>query len=173
MKKPLIINLIGGPCCGKSTAAAGLFYALKKLQVNVEMSSEWVKSKVYEESYHCMDDQLYIFAKQHHKLFVLQDKVDVIVTDCSLLNSLVYGERDDYFDALVLNQFNKFNNLNIIIKRKQEYDTNGRIENKDEAIKCDSMYKQIMNKHNIPYLEIDNVDACDFIIKYLLENKLI
>ena len=30
-KKPLIINLIGGPGCGKSTAAAGLFYALKKL----------------------------------------------------------------------------------------------------------------------------------------------
>lgn len=173
MKKPLIINLIGGPGCGKSTAASGLFYALKKLQANVELSSEWVKSKVYEESYHCMDDQLYIFAKQHHKLFVLQDKVDVIVTDCSLLNSLVYGERDEYFDALVLNQFNKFNNLNIIIRRKQEYDTNGRVESKEEALKIDNMYKEIMNKHNIPYLEIDNVDACDFIIKYLLENKLI
>ena len=173
MKNPLIINLIGGPGCGKSTAASGLFYALKKLQANVELSSEWVKSKVYEESYHCMDDQLYIFAKQHHKLFVLQDKVDVIVTDCSLLNSLVYGERDEYFDALVLNQFNKFNNLNIIIRRKQEYDTNGRVESKEEALKIDNMYKEIMNKHNIPYLEIDNVDACDFIIKYLLENKLI
>lgn len=173
MKKPLIINLIGGPGCGKSTAASGLFYALKKLQANVELSSEWVKSKVYEESYHCMDDQLYIFAKQHHKLFVLQDKVDVIVTDCSLLNSLVYGERDEYFDALVLNQFNKFNNLNIIIRRKQEYDINGRVESKEEALKIDNMYKEIMNKHNIPYLEIDNVDAYDFIIKYLLENKLI
>jgi len=173
MKNPLIINLIGGPGCGKSTAASGLFYALKKLQANVELSSEWVKSKVYEESFHCMDDQLYIFAKQHHKLFVLQDKVDVIVTDCSLLNSLVYGERDEYFDALVLNQFNKFNNLNIIIRRKQEYDTNGRVESKEEALKIDNMYKEIMDKHNIPYLEIDNVDACDFIIKHLLENKLI
>ena len=30
-----------------------------------------------------------------------------------------------------------------------------------------------MKKNNIPYLEIDNVDACDFIVKYLIENRLI
>ena len=41
-KKPLVINLIGGPGCGKSTVASGLFYALKKLQVNAELSLEWV-----------------------------------------------------------------------------------------------------------------------------------
>ena len=172
-KKPLIINLIGGPGCGKSTAAAGLFYTLKKLQLNVELSSEWVKSKVYEESYHCMDDQIYIFAKQHHKLFVLRDKVDIIVTDCTLLNSLVYGERSEYFDKFVLEEFNKFNNLNIIIRRKQEYETSGRVESKDEALKLDEMYKSVMDKNNIPYIELDNVDACDYIVRYLYENKLI
>lgn len=173
MQKPLIINLIGGPGCGKSTAAAGLFYALKKLQLNVELSSEWVKSKVYEESYHCMDDQIYIFAKQHHKLFVLRDKVDIIVTDCTLLNSLVYGERSENFDKFVLEQFNKFNNLNIIIRRKQEYDTSGRIESKEDALKLDEKYKSIMDENHIPYIELDNVDACDYIVRYLYENKLI
>lgn len=173
MKKPLIINLIGGPGCGKSTAAAGLFYGLKKLQCDVELSSEWVKCKVYEESFHCMDDQIYIFAKQLHKLFVLKDKVDIIVTDCSLLNSLVYGERDEHFDGLVLNQFNQFNNLNVLIHRKQEYEQNGRIETKEEAEHLDNIYKEIMDKNNIPYIELDNVDACDYIIKHLIQNKLI
>lgn len=173
MQKPLIINLIGGPGCGKSTAASGLFYKLKKLQYNVELSSEWVKCKVYEESYHCMDDQIYIFAKQHHKLFVLQDKVDIIITDCTLLNSLIYGERDEQFDALVIKQFKKFNNLNIFIKRKQEYDTNGRVESKEEAIECDNKYKEVMKKYDIPYIKLDNVDACDYIMKYLIENRLI
>ena len=173
MKKPLIINLIGGPGCGKSTAAHGLFYKLKKLQCNVELSSEWVKCKVYEESFHCMDDQLYIFAKQHHKLFVLKDKVDIIVTDCSLLNSLVYGERDEHFDGLVLKQFNEFNNLNILLHRKQEYNQDGRIESKEEAVELDNKYKSIMDRNNIPYIELDNVDACDYIVKYLLENKLL
>ena len=163
-KKPLVINLIGGP---------GLFYALKKLQVNAELSLEWVKNKVYEESFHCMDDQIYIFAKQHHKLFVLQDKVDVVVTDCPLLNSLVYGERRDSFDAMVMDLFNEFNNLNIVIRRKQKYVTDGRIETAEEAMNIDDKYIEIMKKNNIPYLEIDNVDACDFIVKYLIENHLI
>ena len=172
-KKPLVINLIGGPGCGKSTAASGLFYALKKLQVNAELSLEWVKNNVYEESFHCMDDQIYIFAKQHHKLFVLQDKVDVIVTDCPLLNSLVYGERRDSFDAMVMDLFNEFNNLNIVIRRKQKYVTDGRIETAEEAMNIDDKYIEIMEKNNIPYLEIDNVDACDFIVKYLIENHLI
>lgn len=172
-KKPLVINLIGGPGCGKSTAASGLFYALKKLQVNAELSLEWVKNKVYEESFHCMDDQIYIFAKQHHKLFVLQDKVDVVVTDCPLLNSLVYGERRDSFDAMVMDLFNEFNNLNIVIRRKQKYVTDGRIETAEEAMNIDDKYIEIMKKNNIPYLEIDNVDACDFIVKYLIEKHLI
>ena len=172
-KKPLVINLIGGPGCGKSTAASGLFYALKKLQVNAELSLEWVKNKVYEESFHCMDDQIYIFAEQHHKLFVLQDKVDVVVTDCPLLNSLVYGERRDSFDAMVMDLFNEFNNLNIVIRRKQKYVTDGRIETAEEAMNIDDKYIEIMKKNNIPYLEIDNVDACDFIVKYLIENRLI
>lgn len=172
-KKPLVINLIGGPGCGKSTAASGLFYALKKLQVNAELSLEWVKNKVYEESFHCMDDQIYIFAKQHHKLFVLQDKVDVVVTDCPLLNSLVYGERRDSFDAMVMDLFNEFNNLNIVIRRKQKYVTDGRIETAEEAMNIDDKYIEIMEKNNIPYLEIDNVDACDFIVKYLIESHLI
>jgi nicotinamide riboside kinase len=172
-KKPLVINLIGGPGCGKSTAASGLFYALKKLQINAELSSEWVKSKVYEESFHCMDDQIYIFAKQHHKLFVLEDKVDVVVTDCSLLNSLVYGERDEDFDRFIIKLFKKFNNLNVLIRRKQEYVTDGRLETKEEAIAIDDKYMEIMDKYNIPYIELDNVDACDYIIKYLIENHLI
>lgn len=171
--KPLVINLIGGPGCGKSTAASGLFYALKKLQVNAELSLEWVKNKVYEESFHCIDDQIYIFAKQHHKLFVLQDKVDVIVTDCSLLNSLVYGERRESFDKMVLDLFNEFNNLNIIIRRKQDYVTDGRMETAEEASELDKRYKAVMDANGIPYLEIDNVDACDYIIKYLISNKMI
>ena len=172
-KKPLVINLIGGPGCGKSTAASGLFYALKKLQVNAEWSTEWVKNKVYEESFRCMEDQVYIFAKQHHKLKVLEDKVDVIVTDCCLLNSLVYGERDEDLDRYILKKFKSYNNLNVLLCRKQEYVTDGRVESKDEALKLDNMYRQVMKDNNIEFIELDNVDACDYIISHLLKNNMI
>ena len=48
-KRCLVVNLIGGPGCGKSTTTAGLFYELKKKGYNCEMSLEFAKDKVYEE----------------------------------------------------------------------------------------------------------------------------
>lgn len=50
-KRCLVVNLIGGPGCGKSTTTAGLFYELKKKGYNCEMSLEFAKDKVYEESF--------------------------------------------------------------------------------------------------------------------------
>ena len=38
-----IINLFGGPGIGKSTQAAGLYYEMKKLNMNVEMPYEFPK----------------------------------------------------------------------------------------------------------------------------------
>lgn len=73
--KALIINLIGGPGSGKSTTAAGLFYKLKKLGYNCEMSLEFAKDKV-------MDDQIYIFGKQYHipyQKIVCEEAVNRIV----------------------------------------------------------------------------------------------
>ena len=128
---------------------------------------------MYEESFHCMDDQLYIFAKQYHKLFTLKDKVDIIVTDCTLLNSLVYGERNQHFDGLVLDMFNKFNNLNVILERKQAYVQEGRVETEEESLQLDNEYKNVLDKYNIPYITIDNIDACDYIVQYLYKNNLI
>jgi nicotinamide riboside kinase len=168
-----VVNIIGGPGSGKSTAAAGLFYNLKKLQLNCELSLEWVKSKVYEESFKCMEDQMYIFAKQNHKLFILKNKVDLVVTDCTLLNSLVYGEHNETFERLVIEQFKRYNNINFLIRRKQAYQTQGRVENRDEAERLDIAYKRVLDMHNIPYIECDNIDACDVIMKELIKQGII
>ena len=41
--KTLVINLIGGPGCGKSTIAAELFSRLKKMGVTCELVTEYIK----------------------------------------------------------------------------------------------------------------------------------
>lgn len=56
MEKTIVVNLIGGPCSGKSTIASGLFYANKKLGINAELALEFAKDKVWEESFRTMDD---------------------------------------------------------------------------------------------------------------------
>ena len=41
----VVINLFGGPGCGKSTGAAYVFSKLKMLGVNAELTSEYAKDK--------------------------------------------------------------------------------------------------------------------------------
>ena len=44
----LVVNLIGGPCCGKSTISAELFSRLKKMGIKCEICPEYIKDKIYE-----------------------------------------------------------------------------------------------------------------------------
>ena len=92
MSKGLVINLIGGPGCGKSTTMAGVFYKLKKNGVNCEMATEFTKDKVWDEDYRMLDDQIYIIAKQMHRISRLIDKVDIVIMDTSLLSSVIYDK---------------------------------------------------------------------------------
>jgi hypothetical protein len=47
------------------------------------------------------------------------------------------------------------------------------MEDEAKAIELDEKYKKVMRDNNIPFIELDNVDACDFIVQYLLKNNLI
>ena len=44
----MVINLLGGPGCGKSTVAAGIFHQLKSLGYSTELVTEYVKDIVYD-----------------------------------------------------------------------------------------------------------------------------
>ena len=147
MRETIVINLIGGPGSGKSTCASGIFYELKKLGINCELSLEFVKDKVWEESYKVLDDQLYVFGKQYHKLFRLKDKVDVIITDSPLLISIHYNKiSSQHFNNLVVEQYHTFNNLMYFINRSETYQSEGRLQTKEESEMIDRDIKTI-GKH--------------------------
>ena len=147
MKEALVINLFGGPGCGKSTTMARLFADLKTRGYNVEMVSEFAKDLVYEQRQETMKDELYIFAKQHHRLFRVCDKVDIIVTDRPILLTNIYAELylpdDDYrrdLTRLVRTTFDNFNNLNIVLNREGiEYKTEGRLQDLEQSKEIDEL----------------------------------
>lgn len=172
MVKTIVINLIGGPCSGKSTIASGLFYNLKRLGINAELALEFAKDKVWEESFRTMDDQIYIFAKQYHKIWRLNSKVNVIITDAPLPISLYYmKEPSEYFDKLVIEQYNRFDNMMYFIERGNEYQSEGRIQTKEESIAIDNDIKKLMHKNNIDFKIIPQENALEIITDEIL-NKI-
>lgn len=155
--KTLVVNLFSGPCAGKSTFCAGLLYELKWLGVNVEMALEYAKDVVYEESTKKLDNQIYVFGKQHHRMNRINGKVDVLVTDAPLILSAIYDKTNNkLFHDLIVMESNKFNNFNIYIERNDEhYDTRGRVQKDvNEAKNVDNRVKVFLADYNVPYTVI-------------------
>lgn len=169
MKEALVINLFGGPGCGKSTTMARLFADLKTRGYNVEMVSEFAKDLVYEQRQETMKDELYIFAKQHHRLFRVIDKVDIVITDRPILLTNIYASLylpDDEFRSdlkrLVRTTFNNFNNLNIMLNREGiEYKTEGRLQDLEQSKEIDklTLKELVMSRQSYSVVNTNNYDS--------------
>ena len=159
--KRVVINLIGGPGSGKSTAAAELFASLKKAGRSCEVAWEFSKDKLFEESLRVLDDQIYIFGKMYHKIYRLLDKVEFIITDSPLPISLYYNkEESQYFDKFIVEQYNKFNILMYFIERDDShYETVGRTQTFEESKEIDKNIIQLLRKYDIPFKSVPRSKA--------------
>lgn len=153
----VVLNLIGGSGIGKSTTSAGLFYELKKAQIDAELVVEFAKQLVWQERHKTFDDQLYVFAKQHNKIFSVNGKVEVIVTDCPLLISGIFSKDEDE-RKLIVKKFNQYNNINIFLKRTHKFNPNGRLEDENGARENDRKLEQFLKENNVPYFSIEPSD---------------
>ena len=166
----IVINLFAGPGVGKSTTAARIFAELKLKGVNCEMALEFAKDKVWEESFKTMDDQIYIFGKQFHKIWRLKDKVDVIICDSPLPISIVYDkENSDAFHKLIIEQFNKFENYNFLLERGGEYQTEGRVQTEEEAREVDKVVKNVLDTYGINHMTLPIEGAANKITDFVLK----
>jgi nicotinamide riboside kinase len=166
----IVINLFAGPGAGKSTLAAGIFYELKMKGVNCELVREYAKDKVWEESTAILDDQVYVFGKQFHRMNIVANKVDVVVTDSPLLLSMYYAKQSitPEFHALILREFRDFNNVNFFINRKKPYDERGRLQNESEARAIDGELHRLLCNNDVDYTIIDgNRGGLDDILSYV------
>lgn len=152
MNKLNLISLYGGPGSGKSSTAAGLFFEMKAAGYKVELVTEYAKDKVYEGHLGCLEDQIYIFAKQQRRLNRLIGEVDWAITDSPLLLSILYNkDLSDNFNKVVLEQYNRYNNYNFYINRIKEYKSYGRTQTFNEAVELDYKMKQILYQYNIDH----------------------
>ena len=171
MTDTLVINLIGGPCSGKSTVAAELFARLKKMGVHCELVSEYIKDRIYEENKTMPNNQIAIFGMEHYNISTKLGKVDVIVHDGSFLNNIIYkvGENKE-FDDLIISEYKKFTNLDFFIKRGNiEFEDYGRIHNLKQSKELDKIIKETYERYGLSYIEVEARDAVDKMIPIILK----
>ena len=165
-----VVNFFGGPGAGKSTAAAGLFYELKKRWVLSELVIEFAKELVWSGSAHLLSKQNYVFANQEHRLNRLMDKVDVAITDSPLLLSAFYAP-EGYplsFKQSVFDFFETYSNVNIFVERSHEYAADGRLQNEAEADALAESMKQFLSENGIGYYTVTANDANPIYLCYWL-----
>jgi broad-specificity NMP kinase len=155
----IVVNLVGGPCCGKSTTASGLFHAMKlKTKQKVEVVNEVVKGYVYSENKEALADQVLITAEQNHLIRRLQGKVDFVISDASLLNGIVYNEFYDDVDnlstSLSRKLYDKYDNMVFLLPRKPEYDQYGRTQTLEEAQFIDELFVKNLDELDIQYYDM-------------------
>jgi len=173
MKKTICCNLFAGPGTGKSTTMADVFAKLKWMGVDCEIVTEYAKDKVWEGSVDIFNCQPYIFGKQLFRLFRLNGKVDVIITDSPILLSVVYDKQKSInFLNYVSEEFNKFRNFNIFLKRVKKYNPNGRFQNYEEAIAKDKEILDLLTSNKVPFRTFDGTKESAIEIANLLKEMV-
>ena len=73
-------------------------------------------------------------------------------------------------DALILQEHNKYDNMNFYLRRKSDYIKKGRHETKKEAIEIDKKILDLLTDKNIPFEIIDgNWDASNYVLEKILK----
>jgi adenylate kinase family enzyme len=177
-----IINLFCGPGGGKSSIAAGLTYKLKKKHISCDNPYEFPKLLAWDNNGEAVKDQLYVLANQHRGITKSWGKVDYIILDSPIFLSLIYKNyydgNDSYpqklygnsFDSMVLDIFNQYDNINILLERNNdgEHNEKERYQTLDMSKNLDLVIEEKLNYYNIPYHKIKVGDnTLNDILEYL------
>jgi len=160
-----VINLFGGPGCGKSTTAALLFAQMKLQGYHVELVREYVKYWAWNDRKVREWDQLYLLGKQSSYESMLYGKVDYIVTDSPILLAGIFQEyRSNGADKYVSKAAQSFmahaeatgvTYKNFLLRRNKPYDPRGRWEDEKEARNLDDYIEEYLTLYSgFPPLEI-------------------
>lgn len=173
-----VINMLGGSGIGKSTAAAGLYHAMKMAGMNVELVREYVKNWAWSGAKVGQYDQIYIFGKQARSEYMLYGKVDYIITDSPIALAPVYEKFYNNGESMIEEAALKFlkkaedngiEYVNFLLERKKAFNPDGRYETEDQAKQVDQEVRKFLGYHDIDHVIVDCPDEerIQFIMDYL------
>jgi hypothetical protein len=166
-----VVNLLGGPGCGKSLTAFGLTYRLKCLGVNADFIPEYAKELVYAGDLSALLDQGNILDVQCARLELRRGQVDVAVVDSALVNSQVYSTPELAIELRerTMEAWNRFDNVNFLVRRSPRfaYEQAGRAHGEDQSALIDAGVEKVLRRESIPYTAVPSETAVDDVLQML------
>ena len=154
-----VVNFLAGPGAGKSTAATGLFSELKRRGVNCEYIPEFAKDAAWEDrGKKFFAAQQYIYGEQSWRQDRVKDDVDIMITDSPLIMAFVYMPDKFPIPSLkkaMMEDFNRYDNLNIFLRRSTKFNPSGRKQVEKESVKLDGDILEMLGEKNVEYSMID------------------
>lgn len=179
----LVVNLMGEPSSGKSVTSAGLYYHLSVSGVKSEVIPEVAKGYAWETpkdpfsgkslQHPIFGQQIFLLGEQNRMLERVIGKRDVAIMECPLIMMGVYAP-DKYFksfESLVLEQFNCYNNFNILLERTHSFDNDGRVHDEDQSTEVRGKLKKFLQKNKIPYITMKTHPSISQEIMELLKSQ--
>lgn len=154
-----VINILGAPGTGKSTYAAKLFAEMKAEGFSCELVQEFAKEIVYADNEKLRNDQLIVIGEQYRRTFVLDGKIDYIITDSPILLGIIYNKLttnpypSQHFDLVCKNAFERFENLNILLTHQPNriYQQSGRVEDFEKSLDIQKQIISLIQENHLKF----------------------
>jgi len=156
-----VINLWGGPGAGKSTTAAGLFNVMKAWGYRVELVREVAKDFTYRKDFGSLRNQLLLLGLQDDRLRCLAGQVDWAITDSPLPTGEAYmtPEYADWLPDAIKGAYDRYDNLDFMIRRVKDYETYGRNQTESQALALDIQLRDIFTRYTGGLIEMGPEDG--------------
>lgn len=150
----LVVNFLGAPNSGKSTAAASLYAALKKKNHDVGLVTEYARTAVVEQNAAALKDQFYIWATQAHHVFCSWEHYTLTVTDSPILLGAIYNDESTALLDVILEQHHRYDNFNIFIPLDEgrPYSMVGRIHDLEQSRVINDQIMGLLETYDLPWL---------------------
>lgn len=160
-----VINIIGGPGCGKSLFTAAIILYLNLHHKSVELIPDFAKSLVWQKDYEALRNQYFIAQQQYRMLELLDGQVQFLVNECSLPQMMYYNENhaDNICDVAKTHEhmqewYKQFNNVNILVERaepkdgtEQTYVRTGRFQTEEQAREIDRGLHDMLTREEMEF----------------------
>jgi ABC-type oligopeptide transport system ATPase subunit len=157
-----VINIIGGPGCGKSMFSAAIVLFLHLHGKTVETIPDHAKGLVWQRNFEVLKNQYFIAQRQFEMLNLLDGQVQFLMTESSLPQMLFYNEsyEPNICDvaktrAQILAWHGMHDNINILVERgDKRYVRAGRFQEEEQARAIDLGLRELLQREGIAYTSL-------------------